>query len=101
MPTRSYDTPAVLATDKVRCQSKKVTFVVAFTGSYGASFMDVECPSWGLGETVTVGSPCAVVDAVLDALKPYGVRHADMPLTPAAVWSAMRGRPIRTDLAIP
>jgi len=37
---------------------------------------------------------------VLDALKPYGVRHADMPLTPAAVWSAMNGRPIRTDLAI-
>jgi carbon-monoxide dehydrogenase large subunit len=28
------------------------------------------------------------------------VRHADMPLTPAAVWSAMNGRPIRTDLAI-
>ena len=48
----------------------------------------------------TVGSPCAVVNAVLDALKPYGVRHADMPLSPAAVWSAMQGRPLRTDLAI-
>ncbi|HEY6597343.1 MAG TPA: aerobic carbon-monoxide dehydrogenase large subunit [Asanoa sp.] len=89
----------------------------------GASFMDyllptaMECPSWELGETVTpsphhpigakgvgesatVGSPCAVVNAVIDALKPYQVRHADMPLTPAAVWSAMQGRPIRTDLAI-
>ncbi|HEX9334727.1 MAG TPA: aerobic carbon-monoxide dehydrogenase large subunit [Pseudonocardiaceae bacterium] len=89
----------------------------------GASFMDyllptsVECPSWELGETVTpsphhpigakgvgesatVGSPAAVVNAVLDALKPYGVRHADMPLTPAAVWRAMEGRPLRTDLAI-
>jgi aerobic carbon-monoxide dehydrogenase large subunit len=89
----------------------------------GASFMDyllptaMECPSWELGETVTpsphhpigakgvgesatVGSPCAVVNAVLDALKPYGVRHADMPLSPAAVWGAMNGRPIRTDLAI-
>jgi carbon-monoxide dehydrogenase large subunit len=89
----------------------------------GASFMDyllptsVECPSWELGETVTpsphhpigakgvgesatVGSPAAVVNAVLDALKPYGVRHADMPLTPAAVWRAMQGRPLRTDLAI-
>jgi carbon-monoxide dehydrogenase large subunit len=89
----------------------------------GASFMDyllptaMECPSWELGETVTpsphhpigakgvgesatVGSPCAVVNAVVDALKPYHVRHADMPLTPAAVWSAMQGRPIRTDLAI-
>jgi aerobic carbon-monoxide dehydrogenase large subunit len=88
-----------------------------------ASFMDyllptsVECPSWELGETVTpsphhpigakgvgesatVGSPAAVVNAVIDALKPYGVRHADMPLTPAAVWRAMQGRPLRTDLAI-
>jgi carbon-monoxide dehydrogenase large subunit len=89
----------------------------------GGSFMDyllptsMECPSWELGETVTpsphhpigakgvgesatVGSPPAVVNAVMDALKPYGVRHADMPLTPAAVWSAMQGSPLRTDLAI-
>ncbi|GAX49182.1 aerobic carbon-monoxide dehydrogenase large subunit [Streptomyces olivochromogenes] len=89
----------------------------------GGSFMDyllptsVECPSWELGETVTpsphhpigakgvgesatVGSPAAVVNAVVDALKPLGVRHVDMPLTPAAVWRATQGRPLRTDLAI-
>ena len=89
----------------------------------GASFMDyllptaVECPSWELGETVTpsphhpfgakgvgesatVGSPPAVVNAVVDALAPYGVRHADMPLTPANVWRTIQGRPFRTDLAI-
>jgi carbon-monoxide dehydrogenase large subunit len=89
----------------------------------GGSFMDyllptsMECPTWELGETVTpsphhpigakgvgesatVGSPAAVVNAVVDALRPFGVTHADMPLTPAAVWSAMRGRPLRTDLAI-
>ncbi|WP_435121549.1 aerobic carbon-monoxide dehydrogenase large subunit [Amycolatopsis thermoflava] len=89
----------------------------------GGSFMDyliptsMECPSWELGETVTpsphhpigakgvgesatVGSPAAVVNAVVDALKPYGVRHADMPLTPAAVWRALQNRPLRTDLAI-
>ncbi|HEX5117974.1 MAG TPA: aerobic carbon-monoxide dehydrogenase large subunit [Pseudonocardiaceae bacterium] len=89
----------------------------------GASFMDyllptsVECPSWELGETVTpsphhpigakgvgesatVGSPAAVVNAVIDALAPYGVRHADMPLTPPVVWRAIQGRPIRTDMAI-
>jgi carbon-monoxide dehydrogenase large subunit len=86
----------------------------------GASFMDyllptsLECPSWELGETVTpsphhpigakgvgesatVGSPAAVVNAVLDAI---GVRHADMPLTPAQVWCALRGTPLRPDLAI-
>ena len=89
----------------------------------GGSFMDyllptsVECPSWelaetvtpcphhpigakGVGESATVGSPAAVVNAVMDALRPYGVRHADMPLTPANVWSAIQGTPVRTDLAL-
>jgi carbon-monoxide dehydrogenase large subunit len=28
----------------------------------------------------------------MDALKPVGVRHADMPLTPSRVWEAMNGR---------
>jgi aerobic carbon-monoxide dehydrogenase large subunit len=88
----------------------------------GGSFMDyllptsLECPSWELGETVTpsphhplgckgvgesatVGSPIAIVNAVVDALSPFGLRHADMPFTPAQVWLAMQGRPARTDLA--
>jgi carbon-monoxide dehydrogenase large subunit len=47
-----------------------------------------------------VGSPPAVVNAVIDALAPYDVRHADMPLTPAAVWCATQGRPLRPDLGI-
>jgi carbon-monoxide dehydrogenase large subunit len=86
----------------------------------GGSFMDyllptaLECPSWELGETVTpsphhpigakgvgesatVGSPAAVVNAVLDAI---GVRHADMPLTPAQTWRAIQGNPLRIDMAI-
>lgn len=89
----------------------------------GGSFMDyllptaVECPSWelgslvtpsphhplgakGIGESATVGSPAAVVNAIMDALRPFGVRHADMPLTPAAVWCAIQGHPLRSDLAI-
>jgi aerobic carbon-monoxide dehydrogenase large subunit len=45
----------------------------------------------GIGESSTVGSPPAVVNAVIDALEPYGVRHADMPLTPSRVWEAMQG----------
>jgi carbon-monoxide dehydrogenase large subunit len=53
----------------------------------------------GVGESATVGSPPAVVNAVIDALKPYGVRHADMPFTPAQVWMTMQGKPLRTDLA--
>ncbi|KLO33218.1 aerobic carbon-monoxide dehydrogenase large subunit [Mycobacterium haemophilum] len=46
----------------------------------------------GIGESATVGSPPAVVNAVVDALAPFGVRHADMPLTPSRVWEAMQGR---------
>ncbi|NOX31719.1 MAG: carbon-monoxide dehydrogenase, large subunit, partial [Actinobacteria bacterium] len=45
----------------------------------------------GIGESATVGSPPAVVNAIVDALKPYGVRHADMPLTPSRVWETMQG----------
>ncbi len=46
----------------------------------------------GVGESATVGSPPAVVNAVIDALRPYGVRHIDMPLTPSRVWEAMIGQ---------
>jgi aerobic carbon-monoxide dehydrogenase large subunit len=34
-----------------------------------------------------------VVNAVVDALAPFGVTHMDMPCTPARVWAAMQGRP--------
>ncbi len=53
----------------------------------------------GIGESATVGSPPAVVNSVVDALAPFGVKHADMPLTPANVWLAIQGRPIRSDLS--
>ena len=46
----------------------------------------------GIGESATVGSPPAIVNAVCDALRPYGVRHMDMPCTPARVWDAMHGK---------
>ena len=44
----------------------------------------------GIGEAGTIGSTPAVVNAVHDALRPFGVRHIDMPLTPARVWEALR-----------
>jgi carbon-monoxide dehydrogenase large subunit len=79
----------------------------------GGSLMDyliptaVEVPDWetdftvtpsphhplgakGIGESATVGSPPAIVNAIVDALAPYGVRHLDMPCTPATVWEAMQ-----------
>ncbi len=100
--------------------------VIAFDddgNNLGGSFMDyllptsMECPDWelgvtvtpsphhpigakGVGESATVGSPAAVVNAVIDAISPFGVRHADMPLTPANVWRAIQGRIVRTDMAV-
>jgi aerobic carbon-monoxide dehydrogenase large subunit len=43
----------------------------------------------GIGEAGTIGSTPAVVNAVIDALSDYGIRHLDMPLTPQKVWHAM------------
>ncbi|MBI2237229.1 MAG: carbon-monoxide dehydrogenase large subunit [Actinobacteria bacterium] len=45
----------------------------------------------GVGESATVGSPAAYVNAVIDALQPFGVRNIDMPLTSAKVWEAIQG----------
>jgi len=44
----------------------------------------------GVGESPTVGSPAAYVNAVIDALTPYGVTNIDMPVTPDKVWAALR-----------
>jgi carbon-monoxide dehydrogenase large subunit len=44
----------------------------------------------GVGESATVGSPAAYVNAVIDALWPVGVRNIDMPLTSAKVWEAIQ-----------
>jgi aerobic carbon-monoxide dehydrogenase large subunit len=44
----------------------------------------------GAGETGAIASTPAVVNAVMDALAPLGIRHLDMPLSPERVWRAMR-----------
>ncbi len=79
----------------------------------GSNFMEyliptaVETPTWetdrtvtpsphhpigakGVGESSCVGSPAAFVNAVVDALSPYGVRHIDMPITSDKVWKVLR-----------
>jgi aerobic carbon-monoxide dehydrogenase large subunit len=43
----------------------------------------------GVGEAGTVGALAAVMNAVNDALAPLGIRHFDMPATPARVWAAI------------
>ena len=43
----------------------------------------------GVGEAGTIGSTPAVVNAVIDALSPFGITHIDMPLRPEKVWRAI------------
>jgi carbon-monoxide dehydrogenase large subunit len=43
----------------------------------------------GAGEGGTTGAPPAVLNAIVDALAPYGVRDIDMPATPERVWRTM------------
>ena len=44
----------------------------------------------GIGEAGCVGAPPAVMNAILDALRPLGVKHLDMPATPRRVWEALQ-----------
>ena len=44
----------------------------------------------GVGETGTIASTPAVVNAVMDALSPFGVTHLDMPLTSQKIWNAIQ-----------
>ncbi len=43
----------------------------------------------GIGESGTIGAPPTVINALIDALKPLGVEHIDMPATPARVWETI------------
>jgi carbon-monoxide dehydrogenase large subunit len=44
----------------------------------------------GVGESATVGSPAAYVNAVIDALQPFGTTNIDMPVLPHRVWAAVQ-----------
>ncbi len=49
----------------------------------------------GVGETGTIASSAAVANAVMDALRPFGIHHLDMPLTPKRIWQALQGANVR------
>jgi aerobic carbon-monoxide dehydrogenase large subunit len=62
---------------------------------YELAFIDVPAKTnpigvKGIGEAGCVGAPPAVMNAILDALRPRGVKHLDMPATPRRVWEALR-----------
>jgi len=44
----------------------------------------------GCGEAGCAGALTSVMNAVIDALGAYGIRHVDMPLTPAQIWQALQ-----------
>jgi carbon-monoxide dehydrogenase large subunit len=49
----------------------------------------------GIGEAATIGSTPATVNAVVDALRPLGIKHLDMPLRAERVWRALSGNGTR------
>ncbi len=55
----------------------------------------------GAGESGAVGAPPAVTAALLDALRPFGVEHLDMPITPERVWKALRDAKRRVNVPCP
>jgi len=64
--------------------------------AFALDFIEVPCKTnplgvKGVGEAGSVGAPPTVINAVLDALRPLGVEHIDMPATPQRVWEAVRG----------
>jgi carbon-monoxide dehydrogenase large subunit len=53
----------------------------------------------GVGEAGTIASTPAVVNAVVDALRPFGINDIRMPCTPHRIWSALQGRRTETPAA--
>jgi carbon-monoxide dehydrogenase large subunit len=49
----------------------------------------------GCGETGTIASPATVMNAVVDALAPYGITHVDMPASPQRIWQTIQAAPHR------
>jgi carbon-monoxide dehydrogenase large subunit len=44
----------------------------------------------GIGEAGTIASSAAVINAVCDALSPFGIKHVDMPATPDRLWKMIK-----------
>jgi carbon-monoxide dehydrogenase large subunit len=40
----------------------------------------------GTGQAGAIGAPQTIISAILDALRPLGIRHVDMPTTPERIW---------------
>jgi carbon-monoxide dehydrogenase large subunit len=63
--------------------------------SFSTEILEIPCLSTptgvkSVGEAGPTGAPAALINAVVDALRPLGVRHIDMPATPYVVWKAIQ-----------
>lgn len=69
-----------VATDEVDLVTERLVYA-APSNALGAK---------GAGESGCIGAPPAIVNAVLDALRPWGVDDLQMPVTPSQVWEALQ-----------
>lgn len=70
--------------------------------SYNLKLVEFTCKTNPLGvkavgEAGTIAAPSAVMNAVMNAIRPLGVNHLDMPATPSKVWHALQAAKIRLD----
>lgn len=49
----------------------------------------------GAGEAGAIGAPPAVINGLIDALRPYGITHIDMPATPHKIWRAIQAAQVK------
>lgn len=71
--------------------------IASYLPSYETARLETPSPvnplgAKGAGETGTIAATPAVANAVMDALKPFGIRHIDMPLTPEKIWRAIHNQ---------
>jgi aerobic carbon-monoxide dehydrogenase large subunit len=79
--TGSFQDYAVPRADDFPQLSSELTEVPATTNPLGVK---------GAGEAGATGAPPAVMGAILDALRPLGIDHIDMPATPNKIWQAIQ-----------
>jgi aerobic carbon-monoxide dehydrogenase large subunit len=79
--TGSFQDYAMPRADDLPNFASELTEVPATTNPLGIK---------GAGEAGATGAPPAVIGAILDALKPLGIEHIDMPATPSRVWAAIK-----------
>ena len=72
--------------------------------NFESAFNEVPCKTnplgiKGVGEAGTIGAPPAVINAILDALAPYGVESIDMPATPSRIWGCLQKASHKRDVS--